>query len=221
MKKVSLLLWVVVFTVFLVGCTQPVAPTDDTTADIAENSGTVEQPTQALPEELQGTVEKSINTETSVLNREARKVTGKHRGRVFLKTGRVMFVDGTPTEGAFTIDMMSFTVDDDNEAVYNHLRWDDFFSVETYPESTLVITNVQTTDVAHEYLLTADLTIKGITNPITFVAVFTADRSRGTASFQIDRTLRDIKFRSTKFFDDLKNNAIDDMIDFDVTIDFE
>lgn len=211
MKDTSLLLATLSVFVLLAGCTQSVTLTDTS----VEETGSVGQ---QLPTEV---VEKEVITGTSVIHREARDITSKHWWRVFLKNGTITFTDGVPTVGAFTMDMTSIIVDDNNETVLSQLRSDDFFAVATYPESTLVITHAQQTEISDEYLINADLTIKGITNSIVFSARFTSDHNRGSTSFQIDRTLWGIKLRSTKFFDNLKESAIDDMIDFDVTIDFQ
>ena len=47
-----------------------------------------------------------------------------------------------------------------------HLRSADFFDVETYPEITFVATAVERVD-ATTWEVTGDLTIKGVTNPVT------------------------------------------------------
>jgi len=47
-----------------------------------------------------------------------------------------------------------------------HLRSADFFDVETFPELTFVTTAVTRTD-ATTWTVTGDLTIKGVTNPVT------------------------------------------------------
>jgi polyisoprenoid-binding protein YceI len=53
-----------------------------------------------------------------------------------------------------------------------HLRSNDFFDMETYPEITFVSTSVQPVDDEH-YQVTGDLTIKGVTNPVTIDFEFT------------------------------------------------
>jgi hypothetical protein len=62
------------------------------------------------------------------------------------------------------------------------------------------------------------LTIKGITNPIIFVATVDPATNTYTAPIVIDRTLWDIKYNSVKFFSDIADKAIEDLIQFDITI---
>jgi polyisoprenoid-binding protein YceI len=47
-----------------------------------------------------------------------------------------------------------------------HLRSADFFDVESFPELTFVVTGVERTD-ASTWRVTGDLTIKGVTNPVS------------------------------------------------------
>ena len=65
--------------------------------------------------------------------------------------------------------------------------------------------------------MTGDLTIKGKTNPITFVISIYG--SKATASVKIDRTKFDVRYGSTSFFDNLKDKAIYD--EFDLVTDLE
>jgi polyisoprenoid-binding protein YceI len=117
--------------------------------------------------------------------------------------------------------MNTITVDDlegDMQAgLLKHLQGDDFFAVAANPTSTFTITTVK--EIApNSYEVTGDLTIKGITNPVTFVASVDATTMTFTAPIVIDRTLWDIKFRSLKFFSDVADKAIDDTITYDVTL---
>ena len=117
--------------------------------------------------------------------------------------------------------MNTITVDDlegDMQAgLLKHLQGDDFFSVAAHPTSTFTITTVKEL-APNSYEVTGDLTIKGISNPVTFVASVDATTMTFTAPIVIDRTLWDIKFRSLKFFSDVADKAIDDTITYDVTL---
>lgn len=53
-----------------------------------------------------------------------------------------------------------------------HLRSNDFFDMERYPEITYVSTGVEKLDDEH-YRVTGDLTIKGVTRPVTVDFEFT------------------------------------------------
>ena len=64
------------------------------------------------------------------------------------------------------------------------------------------------------YTVTADLTIKGITNPVTFDITTTANTA--TTKFKVDRTKYDIKYNSASIFRAIGDKAIDD--DFELTV---
>lgn len=64
-----------------------------------------------------------------------------------------------------TVDAASIDTGDDNRD--GHLRSGDFFDVEQYPTWSLTSTGL-TPKGSDTYTLTADLTIKGVTKPVTF-----------------------------------------------------
>ncbi len=156
------------------------------------------------------------NVETSVLNWKGSKPTGTHNGTVAIKDGNFTVADGALTSGSFTVDMGTITVLDipadkkGNKNLTGHLKSGDFFDVENNPTSTFVITSV---DQAEGVKITGDLTVKGITESITFPAeVATTDSGvvlKG-APFMIDRTKFGIEYKSKSIFDDLKDKFIDD-----------
>jgi polyisoprenoid-binding protein YceI len=121
------------------------------------------------------------------------------------------------------MDMTSITVLDQEGGgktkLEGHLKSDDFFGVEKYPTSTLVVTKTVSKGEG-QYAVTADLTIKGITHPINFDAVLKlgSDRATVTADLKIDRTLYDVRYGSGKFFDDLGDKTIDDIFELNVKI---
>jgi polyisoprenoid-binding protein YceI len=106
------------------------------------------------------------------------------------------------------------------------LKSDDFFSVVKHPTATLKITKVlKVTDPAkldYDYLVTADLTIKGIKNPVEFpVYLESKGKSyKATAKITIDRSKWDVRYGSTSFFDNLGDKAIKNDIEFAVTLQF-
>ncbi len=84
--------------------------------------------------------------------------------------GRFSDVKGTvtiPESGQPVVDVTiaAASIDTRVEARDNHLRSADFFDVETHPELRFVSTKVQRTDDG--YRLTGDLTIRGVTKPVT------------------------------------------------------
>jgi polyisoprenoid-binding protein YceI len=57
-----------------------------------------------------------------------------------------------------------------NEVRDNDLRSSNFLDVETYPTATFTTTAIEQTDT-DKFSVTGDLTIKGVTNPVTFAMV--------------------------------------------------
>ena len=148
------------------------------------------------------------------------KVTGSHDGTITLKSGAIDFKDGKLTGGEFVMDMPSLTVTDLQGAyktkLEGHLKSDDFFGVEANPTSKLVFKSVKATG-KNAYKVTGDLTIKGITNEITFD--FSVYGSKANATLKIDRSKYNVRYGSTSFFDNLQDKAIYD--EFDLIADLE
>ncbi|TDB65290.1 YceI family protein [Arundinibacter roseus] len=149
-----------------------------------------------------------VDASKSELKWNGKKVTGEHFGVITLKEGSFSLDGAKLTAGSFVADMNSIVVQDITDKEYNgkllgHLKSDDFFSVEKHPTATFVLTKATpkangTIDVA------GNLTIKGITKPISFPV--TVSPSKDGASVKgtmvVDRAKYDMKFRSKSFFDE-------------------
>ena len=75
-------------------------------------------------------------------------------------------------------------------------------------------------DTAGLYQVTGDLTIKGMTAPVSFVAEVRSEEQDllATAELKIDRTVWGLKYGSGKFFQDLGDKVISDDIEFTVSL---
>lgn len=69
---------------------------------------------------------------------------------------------------AFDVTLDASTIDTDNGSRDGHLRKAEYFDVAKYPIIHMVSTKIQATDKPGIYLLNANLTIKGITKPVSF-----------------------------------------------------
>ena len=161
---------------------------------------------------------KKVDVAKSKISWVGKKVTGQHIGTVNLKDGSLTFKANKLTAGTFTIDMTSITSGDlkageGKEKLEGHLKSEDFFGTEKFPTATLKFTKV-VAKANNTYTVTADLTIKGITKPVTFDT--TVNGNKSTAALKIDRTKYDIKYGSGSFFDNLGDKAISD--EFEVTV---
>lgn len=162
-------------------------------------------------------------TESSV-TWHASKVTGSHFGKVPISDAKLDYTNGKITGGSFEMDMSNLTVEDitdasSNQKLTGHLKSDDFFSVVKFPKAMMKITNVKTTD-GKTYEITANLTIKGVTTPVTFPATLAMANGKmvTTAEIKFDRTKYDIKYRSGSYFEDLADKLIYDEVKLDVKL---
>jgi len=166
----------------------------------------------------------SIAVAQSNIDWTGRKVTGAHHGTIGIKSGELVLTDGKLTGGKFVVDVASIKILDvtdpaTNAQFWGHLASDDFFSIEQFPEATFVITS-SAPAANNAYDITGDLTIKGITHPVTFRAAVnnTSDTLTATGRITIDRTWYGIKFRSGNFFTNLGDTLIYNDFDLDVTL---
>lgn len=168
-------------------------------------------------------IKKVIDVTKSTVSWEAAKVTGKHNGIIKVKSGSLT-MDGTKlTGGSFIIDMTSLEVTDlaagsGKEKLEGHLNSADFFSTDTHKEATFKITKVSGKGMEGEYMVAGDLTIKGITKPVSFEANVTNGNAK--ANIKIDRTKYDIKYRSGNFVENLGDKLIYDNFDLAINLAF-
>lgn len=164
-----------------------------------------------------------IDTQKSKVTWTGKKVTGHHTGTVMVDGGEV-HVSGEELELAnVKMDMNSIActdlTGDMNQKLVGHLKSDDFFSVENHPEAMFEATGFKSGAGDGEYIVTGNLTIKGITNEVSFPAKVEVNSgelsAKGTA--KIDRTKYDIKYNSGSIFKDLGDKMIYD----DFEIEFE
>lgn len=162
----------------------------------------------------------NVNTETSTIHWLGKKIGGQHDGYIKLKSGVIEETSAGTISGSFVIDMTSITNTDLTDPGYNaklvgHLKSDDFFGVASFPTATLNITNA-TAFTNGKATVTADLTIKGKTESITFDVDKKENKYR--AKIKVDRSLFDVKYGSTSFFDSLGDKAIDDIFVLNVKL---
>jgi polyisoprenoid-binding protein YceI len=171
-----------------------------------------------------GVVTYKVNADKSTIAWTGKKVTGSHTGFVKISSGALSMNGDKITAGTFDIDMTSINNTDVTDAGYNekfvgHLKSDDFFSTAKYPKATFVLTKASSKGSGN-YDVTGKLTIKNITNEVTFPATVKADGKslNATAQITVDRTKFDIKYGSGSFFDNLGDKAIDNNFILDVNL---
>lgn len=169
----------------------------------------------------------TIDTKASTLKWHAKKVTGEHFGTINIAGGNITLEKGLITGGTVEVDMTSINVTDlqgeYKGKLEGHLKSDDFFSVEKNTKAVLVIKKVEAikgSKTAENYIVTAELTIKGITNEVTFPAIIVIKGKSVTANadFNIDRTKYDIKYGSKSFIEGIGDKAIDNEFNIKVRV---
>ncbi|MFT7050983.1 MAG: polyisoprenoid-binding protein YceI [Psychroserpens sp.] len=166
-------------------------------------------------------LKKELKVKTSTITWKGYKVTGSHEGNITLNDGSLIFENDKLVGGNFSIDMTSITVTDleagqGKEKLEGHLKSDDFFGIKNHPNASFVITKVEGEKGA--YKVTGDLTIKSKTNSMT-INMSIADNT-ATANLKVDRSKFDVRYGSPTFFNDLKDKAIYDEFDLNVSLKF-
>ena len=162
----------------------------------------------------------TVDAAKSTITWVGKKVTGSHNGTIALQSGSLAVNGKNVTGGTFTIDMNSIKDADGSAKLEGHLKADDFFGVAKFPTSTFVITKVAGSGA--NVTVSGNLTIKGITKPLSFPATVTVNAD-GTASalagkIVVDRTKYDIKYGSKSFFDSIGDKAINDEFEIGVKL---
>ena len=164
-----------------------------------------------------------LDTAKSRIEWVGKKVTGQHNGSLQIQSGSVTLDKGQIKSGDFTVDMQSIKVLDlqdagPNEKLTNHLKSDDFFAVAANPTSQFKITSTKVV-APGKADVTGDLTIKGITKPLTIPVTWKqeGDKLSAKGEAKVDRTLYNVKYGSGKFFQGLGDKLISD--DFELKLD--
>jgi polyisoprenoid-binding protein YceI len=161
----------------------------------------------------------NVNASASTVKWNGKKVGGEHYGSISVKEGVLDIEKGVVTGGTVVIDMNSMTCQDLTDPEWNnkligHLKSDDFFSVASYPTAQLVLTKAEKS--GSTYTFTGNLTIKGITNPVTFKANVASDNRSFKGMITVDRSKFNVRYGSKSFFDNLGDKVISD----EFTLDF-
>ena len=141
----------------------------------------------------------------------------------FLK-GNIVSDGKTLTGGTFEIDMTTITCTDLTDKEWNgklvgHLKADDFFGTEKHPTAKFEVTKAILKS-GNDYDVTGKLTIKGITNEITFPAMIKMDTKTfvTVAKITVNRTKFDIKYGSASFFEGIGDKAINDEFELNINV---
>ena len=158
--------------------------------------------------------EYSLNTSSSELKWTGTELTTKvHYGSIGFKSGTITLSEGQPVSGKFIVNMTTLKNEALPEAyrgrLEGHLKSDDFFSVDKFSEAILEITGSNKLS-SGSFDVNGNLTIKGITEPISFSMSPSDDY--WIANLTFDRSKYNVRFRSGTFFENLGDKLIYDDI---------
>ncbi len=192
----------------LFGCSGPVA-TENKESAVASS----------LPLHVDDKNYITIDTAESVVTWKGSDLLGSntHTGYVYLSKGALHIKNGQLMGGTVEVDMN--TIEDEahdrNNNLVNHLKDTDFFNVITFPNSTIAITRVEP-GTSGDIKISGNLTIKGITHPVSFPAKMEVKNGivKADGKLVIDRAKWDVRYKSGKFYTLLADQTISDSIEF-------
>ena len=170
----------------------------------------------------------TVDAAASTFKWHATKVTGQHYGVAKFSKGTIS-VDGKALKGAeLTVDMNTIDATDltgeYHDKLVGHLKGDDFFAVDKFGAAVIKVKSAiavkPSKTSANNYNIVADLTIKGITQEITFPALVVISDKQVVvnADFMVNRAKFDIRYGSSSFFSDLGDKAIADEFNVKVRV---
>ena len=171
------------------------------------------------------------NTKVLWQGRKVYQEDYSHNGVVPVSQGELYVKGENLTGGNFTINMTDIADHDlkgspeDSAKLVKHLKSDDFFYAEEYPNAKFEITSVKplegNPDATHT--IAGNLTLRGTTKNIEFPAKVQMkdDVITARANFTIDRTRWNITYGAESTFEELTDKLKDKVIADDINLDIE
>lgn len=157
-------------------------------------------------------------TKSKVLWKGSKVIGDSHEGDLMVKSGQITFEQDKPSKAEVVMDMSTINCTDmkgrSKKKIEAHLKDPDFFDVKNHPTATLKVSSFKPIKDSR-YEVSGDITIRGITKPLTFLAKVTSSQMmvKGSGSFTFNRAEFDVKYNSTKFFKSLGDKAIKDDVE--------
>lgn len=227
MQKIIFSSLVVVFLSLGLAACSPAQPEESETTPMVEEVTTQQTPVVANFEDLvtaEASVYQVLPAESSVEWFAQKRVGAQHIGTIQISEGKIAVLDDQLQVAEFIIDMTTIQNDDlqggAKQTLETHLKSEDFFAVDQYPTAQLVVTSAQPTTVANQYQLDGELTIKDITNPVSFIATgeMVDGQLLASGTLVFDRSQYDIRFGSESFFDNLGDAVIENEVELTISI---
>jgi len=164
-----------------------------------------------------------IDCENSLIEWAGRNPNSTHVGTLGLSSGAIQ-VEGGTISGHFTIDMLSISNgnlagSDLQPVLEDHLKSDDFFFVDKFPEATFEMhaepIGDGTAGSVANYQVSGQLTLCGVRAEQSFPATIVSNddgKLAAEAHFDFDRTRWGVIYGSTRFFKHLGMHLVFDQI---------
>jgi len=166
-----------------------------------------------------------LDISKSTLSWIGKEITTKtHTGTIDIKSGKIRVEENKSVSGEVLLSMITLNVTDlegkSKEYLEGHLKSEDFFGVNDFPEAKLTFKSNNLSKDQNRLSFDGELTIKSITEKVTFDAVLKKENPflEADASLTFDRTKFNVRYRSGSFFDDLGDKLILDDIKVNMNI---
>jgi len=166
-----------------------------------------------------------LDISKSTLSWIGKEITTKtHTGTIDIKSGKIRVEENKSVSGEVLLSMITLNVTDlegkSKEYLEGHLKSEDFFGVNDFPEAKLTFKSNNLSKDQNRLSFDGELTIKSITEKVTFDAVLKKENPflEADAGLTFDRTKFNVRYRSGSFFDDLGDKLILDDIKVNMNI---
>ena len=165
-----------------------------------------------------------IDAKESVFEWSGRNINRSHRGRIAFRGGEIAVANGLPVSGRFVLDMttianLDLQDEDLRGMLHRHLKSEDFFDVERYPEAAFELRGAAAiagaTPGTPNVEISGSLTLKGTSRPFSFPAIVAAQEDgslKAQATLDLDRTLWGVSYGSGKLYERLGMHLVNDLI---------
>ena len=165
--------------------------------------------------------QQKVDVSASNIKWTGSQISGKsHFGSLKFKTGNITIKNNVVESGVFVVDMTSLSVDDlegrGKKSLEGHLNSDDFFSVESFPTSSLTISSGKQSGPS-SFDVSGTLTIKGVSQRVSF-SLNLEENNSASAKLTFDRSKFNVRYGSGSFFENLGDKLILDNIDLEISL---
>jgi len=172
----------------------------------------------------------AIDVEKSRLEWIGRNLNNRHYGRIVIAGGELVVRNHLPAGGRIALDMSSISDLDLQEDAWRnlltrHLKSEDFFAVARFPTATFVLSGweplAEAMPGSPNGTAAGLLTIKDVTRPVALPAQISAQEDGSVkihASFEVDRTLWNVRYGSGKLYERLGMHLVHDLIGIELFI---